>query len=91
MYRSLVKTASIINDIYQYYSNYVYGNKLLMFFYVLFNRWINKNEIPNEYYVSKFYVERFMFVAKLDQQIFLDMVPFFLINLIENGKDSSAK
>jgi len=57
----------------------------------LFNRSIEKLEIPNEYYVAQFYVDRFMFVAELNEQLFLEMVPHFLTDTIEHLKSLSIK
>lgn len=57
----------------------------------LFYRSIEKLEVPNEYYVAQFYVERFMFVAELNEQIFLEMVPHFLTDTLEHVKNLSIK
>lgn len=50
---------------------------------------MEKLDIPHEYYVAQFYVERFMFVAELNPQIFLEMVPHFLTDTFEHLKNSS--
>ncbi|XP_001948165.2 WASH complex subunit 5 [Acyrthosiphon pisum] len=52
---------------------------------------IEKLEIPNEYYVTQFYVERFIFVGELNQQLFLEMVPHFLTDTLEHLKNLSIK
>jgi len=57
----------------------------------LFYRSIEKLEIPNEYCVSQFYVERFAFVAELNQQIFSEMVPHFLTDTFEHVKNLSIR
>jgi len=57
----------------------------------LFDRSIEKLEIPNEYYVTQFYVERFIFVGELNQQIFLEMVPHYLTDTLEHLKNLSIK
>lgn len=57
----------------------------------MINRSIEKLEIPNEYQVTQFYVERFMFVAELNREIFENMVPHFLTDTLKHVKDVSIK